>query len=43
LRLIARGVIVIDKQNVVKYVEYVKEIGEEPDYEAALKVAKSLI
>jgi thiol peroxidase len=43
LRLIARGVVVIDKNNTVKYVEYVKEIIEEPDYNAAISVAKTLV
>jgi len=43
LRLIARGVVVIDKDNIVKYVEYVKEIIEEPDYDAAISVAKNLV
>ena len=43
LRLLARGVIVIDKNNVVQYVEYVPEIGQEPDYEPALAKAKELI
>lgn len=43
LRLIARGVIVIDKNNVVQYVEYVSEIGQEPDYEPALAKAKELV
>ena len=43
LRLLARGVIVIDKENVVKHIEYVAEITEEPNYETALEVAKSLV
>ena len=43
LRLIARGVIVIDKENIVRHVEYVPEITEEPDYETAIKVAKEYI
>jgi thiol peroxidase len=43
LRLIARGVVVIDKDNTVKYVEYVKEIIEEPDYDAAISIAKTLV
>lgn len=43
LRLIARGVIVIDKENIVRYVEYVPEITEEPDYQSALAVAKKLV
>ncbi|MDA3952573.1 MAG: thiol peroxidase [Bacteroidales bacterium] len=43
LRLLARGVIVIDKNNIVKYVQYVPEITNEPDYQSALSVAKELI
>jgi len=43
LRLLARGIVVIDKNNKVKYVEYVAEMTEEPNYEAALEVAKSLV
>ncbi len=43
LRLLARGVIVIDKDNTVKHVEYVAEITDEPNYEAALEVAKKLV
>jgi thiol peroxidase len=33
---------VVDKDNTIKHVEYVKEVADHPDYEAALKVAKSL-
>jgi thiol peroxidase len=36
----ARAVFVIDKNGVVKHVEYVKEITTEPNYEAALSAAK---
>lgn len=43
LRLIARGVVVIDKDNVVKYVEYVSEGTNEPDYDSAINAAKKLI
>lgn len=42
LALLARGVVVIDKDDVVRYVEYVKEVTTEPDYDAALAVAKTL-
>lgn len=42
LALLARGIVVIDKDDVVRYVEYVKEVTTEPDYDAALEVAKSL-
>jgi len=36
LRLLSRAVFLVDPNDVVQYVEYVKEIGEEPNYEAAL-------
>lgn len=37
LGLLARGIIIINEEGKVIYVEYVKEVGSEPDYEAALK------
>jgi thiol peroxidase len=43
LRLLARGVVVVDKDNTVKHVEYVPEIGQEPDYDAAIKTAKEIV
>ncbi len=43
LRLIARGVVVIDKDNVVRYVEYVPEGTHEPDYESAVEAAQELV
>ncbi|HNY24289.1 MAG: thiol peroxidase [Bacteroidales bacterium] len=43
LRLLARGTVVIDAKGVVQYVEYVPDVSMEPDYEAALKVVRSLI
>jgi len=42
-RLLARGVVVIDKNNKVHYVEYVPEISEEPDYDSAFKAIRELI
>ncbi|MEN6574832.1 MAG: thiol peroxidase [Phycisphaerales bacterium] len=42
LRLLARAVFVVDKQGVVRYVELVKEVASEPNYEAALNAAKKL-
>lgn len=43
LGLLTRGVVVIDKNDQVKYVEYVPEVTKEPDYDKALAVAKSLV
>ena len=39
-RLLARAVFVIGADNKVKYVEYVKDIAEQPNYNAALSAAK---
>lgn len=42
-RICQRSVFVLDSENTVRYAEYVPVIGEEPDYDAALAVANSLI
>ena len=34
-RLLARGVVILDKDNIVRYVEYVKEGTTHPNYEKA--------
>jgi thiol peroxidase len=43
LRLLARAVFVVDKNGVIRYQELVKEIGAEPNYDAALKAANELL
>ncbi len=43
LKLLARGVVVLDRDGIVRYVEYVPEVTEEPDYDAALEAAKKLV
>jgi len=40
LHLLARAVFVVDKNDNVTYVEYVKEVANHPDYESALNAAK---
>jgi len=40
---VARAVFVVDKESVVQYVELVKEIADEPDYDAALAAVGKLI
>ncbi|MDI3480390.1 MAG: thioredoxin-dependent peroxiredoxin [Tepidanaerobacteraceae bacterium] len=42
LRLLQRAVFVVDENDILRYIEYVREIGEEPDYAAALNAVKSL-
>ena len=43
LRLLARAVFVVDKEGVIRYVQLVKEIAEEPDYDAVIAAAKELL
>jgi thiol peroxidase len=43
LRLLARAVLVIDRDGRIVYFQVVGEIGEEPDYEAALAAVKKLL
>jgi len=41
LRLESRAIFVVDKENKIRYVEYVKEVADYPNYDAALAAAKS--
>ncbi|MBK9167485.1 MAG: thiol peroxidase [Bryobacterales bacterium] len=41
LRIECRAIFVVDQNNVVRHVEYVKEVAEHPDYDAALAAAKA--
>jgi thiol peroxidase len=43
LRIESRAIFVIDKENKLKHVEYVKEVADHPNYEAALEAAKSVL
>lgn len=43
LRLLARAIFVIDKDGTVRYIQLVKEIADEPDYQAVLDAAKKLV
>ena len=43
LRIHARAIFVIDAENIIRYVEYVGEVGNHPDYDAALKAARALV
>jgi len=42
LRLLTRGTVIIDKKGIIKYIEYVPEVTNEPDYNKALEVIKNL-
>ena len=43
LHLLARAVLVIDKQGVVQYYQLVPEVAEEPDYDAVIEAVKKLL
>lgn len=40
LRLESRAIFVVGKDNVIRYVEYVKELTDHPDYDSALAAAQ---
>jgi len=42
LRLLARAVLVLDKEGLVRYLQIVPEVGSEPDYAAALAALAKL-
>lgn len=42
LRIESRAIFVIDQHGTIKHVEYVKEVADAPDYDAALASAKEL-
>jgi thioredoxin-dependent peroxiredoxin len=41
LRIESRAIFVVDPENKLRHVEYVREVGSHPDYEAALEAAKA--
>jgi thiol peroxidase len=41
LRIMSRAIFVVDKNNVIRHVEYVKEVGDHPNYESALSAARA--
>jgi thioredoxin-dependent peroxiredoxin len=43
LRILSRGIVIVDKQGTVRYVEYVKEVTNHPDYDKAIEEAKKLV
>ncbi|AKL94831.1 thiol peroxidase Tpx [Clostridium aceticum] len=43
LRLLSRGVVVIDKDNTVRYIEYVPEVTNHPNYDQALAEVQKLL
>jgi thiol peroxidase len=42
LRLLARSIFVVDRNGVIQYIQHVKELSEEPDYDAVIEAVKKL-
>lgn len=42
LRLLSRAIFIVDKDNVVRYVEYVPEVASHPDYDKAIENLKKI-
>jgi thiol peroxidase len=43
LRLEQRAVFVLDRDGTIRYVEYVPEIAQHPNYDAALEAVRALL
>lgn len=43
LKLLTRGVVIVDKEGIIQYVEYVPEVTNEVDFDKALEEVKKLI
>jgi len=41
LRIESRAIFVLDQDNIIRHVEYVKEVADHPNYDAALAAAKA--
>jgi thiol peroxidase len=42
-RIESRAIFVVDKDNTLQHVEYVKEVGSHPNYDAALTAARAAL
>lgn len=43
LRIESRAIFVLDRDNTIRYVEYVKEVTDHPNYEAALNAVRGVM
>lgn len=43
LRLLSRAVFLVDENDTIRYVEYVTEIAEQPNYDAVLEAVKKMV
>jgi len=43
LRLLSRAIFIIDRDDTVRYVEYVKEVSQHPDYDGAFEALQKVV
>ncbi|MBW2640150.1 MAG: thiol peroxidase, partial [Deltaproteobacteria bacterium] len=43
LRLLARSVFVVDREGIIRYIQMVNEISEEPDYDAIMNAVNNIV
>jgi thioredoxin-dependent peroxiredoxin len=43
LKLLSRSIFVLDRDNVIRYIQHVPEVTQEPDYNAVLEAVRPLI
>jgi len=43
LRLLGRSIFVLDRKGTVQYIQHVKELSEEPDYDAVIEAVRKIV
>lgn len=43
LRLLARSIFVVDRSGIIQYIQHVKELSQEPDYDAIIKAVQKIV
>ena len=43
LRLLARSVFIVDREGIIRYIQMVNEISEEPDYDAIMNAVNNIV
>jgi len=43
LRLLARSIFILDRNGTIQYIQNVKELSQEPDYDAVIKAVQKIV
>jgi thiol peroxidase len=43
LRLLGRSIFVLDRSGIIQYIQNVKELSEEPDYDAVIEATRKVV